>query len=94
MGDLNRGLLLYNKCLFNVSGAINAVVTYSMNGVELLKRRKLKRDLLFRYLVSVNVAVDPRAGKVQLAKTILEHWGTRNVDILDLMEVGHNCIPV
>jgi hypothetical protein len=64
------------------------VINYSPNGADLLKRRKLRRDLLFQYLVKVNVVVDPRAGKVKLMKTILEHWGTNNVDILDLMEVS------
>ncbi|XP_075450124.1 uncharacterized protein C3orf38 homolog [Ascaphus truei] len=54
--------------------AIHAVLTYSQSATELLKRRKVQRDEIFKYLVMQNIAVLPTSEKHQLIQRVLEHW--------------------
>ncbi|XP_067664467.1 uncharacterized protein C3orf38 homolog [Haliotis asinina] len=55
--------------------AIRAIITYSETSAELLKRKKIRRDLLFQYLDDNNVPVSVSAEKHQLVFKILEFWG-------------------
>ena len=56
--------------------AIEAALSYSESAVELLKRKKLRRDDLFQYLASQNVVISPKADKHDLIQRVLEHWGS------------------
>ncbi|KAJ8256158.1 hypothetical protein COCON_G00200220 [Conger conger] len=56
--------------------AMDAILTYSQSAEELLKRRKVQRDVIFKYLASENVVVPPNAEKNQLVRTTLQFWGS------------------
>ena len=66
----------YNACCYFLTVAIEAILCYSESVVELLKRKKLRRDDLFQYLAAQNVAISPKADKHDLIQKVLEHWGS------------------
>ncbi|XP_069492874.1 uncharacterized protein C3orf38 homolog [Ambystoma mexicanum] len=53
---------------------IRVILTYSESATELLKRKKVHRDCIFKYLAKRNVIVPPTAEKNQLIQRALEHW--------------------
>lgn len=54
--------------------AKEAVLAYSQNAEELLKRKKVHRDVIFKYLAAQNIVVPPTAEKSQLVKVTLQLW--------------------
>ena len=79
---------VFNSDLINqmssVSDAIRAVVEYSENAVELLRRKKLKRDILFQYLTDCGIVAPVSAEKHELILRVLQFWGTALPAIKDL----------
>ena len=71
--------------MFCLSEAVKAILDYTTSPVELMRRRKMKRDVLFQYLVDCNVVVSVSTDKKDLIQRILKHWGAPAVD---LSEVG------
>ena len=49
---------------------------YSESAVELLRRKKLRRDLLFQYLADCGVVVPANSEKHELIRRVLQHWGS------------------
>ncbi|XP_024142449.1 uncharacterized protein C3orf38 homolog [Oryzias melastigma] len=60
----------------NVAEAKEAILSFSKNAEELLKRRKVQRDLIFKYLVSEGVKMLPSSDKHQLVTRTLELWSS------------------
>ncbi|XP_066543104.1 uncharacterized protein C3orf38 homolog [Hoplias malabaricus] len=58
--------------------AIEAIITYSQSPEELLKRRRIHREIIFKYLAREGVAVPPNIEKHQLVKRTLELWSSGN----------------
>ncbi|KAJ8304517.1 hypothetical protein KUTeg_018100 [Tegillarca granosa] len=58
--------------------AFKAVVTYSESSLELLKRKKLKRDVLFQYLAIKNIVVPVNADKSTIIQKILTLWEVKD----------------
>uniref|UniRef100_A0A1A8IVV9 Chromosome 3 open reading frame 38 n=1 Tax=Nothobranchius kuhntae TaxID=321403 RepID=A0A1A8IVV9_NOTKU len=58
----------------NVSEATETILSFSKNAEELLRRRKVQRDLIFKYLVKEGVTMSPNSEKHQLVKRALELW--------------------
>ncbi|XP_034549681.1 uncharacterized protein C3orf38 homolog [Notolabrus celidotus] len=56
------------------SEAIETILSFSKNAEELLKRRKVYREAIFKYLAKEGVAMPPNSEKHQLMKRTLEHW--------------------
>ncbi|KAF4086925.1 hypothetical protein AMELA_G00089930 [Ameiurus melas] len=54
--------------------AIEAIIAYSMSAEELLKRKKVHRDVIFQYLAKESVVVPRNSEKYQLVKKTLELW--------------------
>ena len=69
---------------------MEAIVTYSESPLELLKRRKLKRDALFQYLASEEIVVSINSEKHVLAERILKHWGSACPEQAQLAVVGES----
>ena len=67
--------------------AITAIITYTESPLELLKRKKVNRSLLFLYLADERIAVNPKAEKHVLLQRILQFWGSNPVSDQELMEV-------
>ncbi|XP_026868458.2 uncharacterized protein C3orf38 homolog [Electrophorus electricus] len=63
--------------------AIEAIITYSQNSEELLKRKKVHRDIIFKYLTIEGVVVPPNSEKQQLVKRTLELWSSGNNSVND-----------
>ena len=47
---------------------------YSESAVELLRRKKLRRDLLFQYLADCGVVVSANSEKHELIHRVLQYW--------------------
>ncbi|KAM3608459.1 uncharacterized protein V6R79_026025 [Siganus canaliculatus] len=58
----------------NDQEAIQTILSFTQNAEELLKRRKVYRDVIFRYLAEEGVAMPPSSEKHQLVKRTLELW--------------------
>ncbi|XP_060944674.1 uncharacterized protein C3orf38 homolog [Limanda limanda] len=58
----------------NSSEATETILIFSKNAEELLRRKKVQRDLIFRYLAKQGVAMAPISDKHQLVKRTLELW--------------------
>ncbi|XP_062259326.1 uncharacterized protein C3orf38 homolog [Platichthys flesus] len=58
----------------NSSEAMETILVFSKNAEELLRRKKVQRDLIFRYLAKQGVAMAPISDKHQLVKRTLELW--------------------
>ncbi|NP_001090041.1 uncharacterized protein LOC735114 [Xenopus laevis] len=54
--------------------AVDAILTYSETAAELLRRKKVYRDLIFKYLASKKIPVSPSSDKNQLIQHTLEFW--------------------
>ena len=63
---------------------MQAILTYTEEPVELLRRRKMKRELLFQYLSDCNVVVKVSADKKELIEAVLTHWGNAGVDLSEV----------
>ncbi|XP_072541247.1 uncharacterized protein C3orf38 homolog [Salminus brasiliensis] len=61
------------------SEAIEAIVAYSQSAEELLKRRKVHRDIIFKYLAKEGVAAPPNTEKLHLIWRALALWSSDNV---------------
>ncbi|XP_076841578.1 uncharacterized protein C3orf38 homolog isoform X2 [Brachyhypopomus gauderio] len=73
----------------NSREAIEAILTYSKNSEELLKRKKVHREILFKYLTAEGVVVPPSSEKQQLVKRTLELWSSGNNSVND-SNPGHS----
>ena len=58
------------------SEAVSAILLHTDKPSDLLRRRKVKKELLFKYLHAKKVAVDPAADKSIFISHVLQLWGT------------------
>lgn len=63
----------------NVTEAIGAIITFTENAEEFLKRKKVHRDLIFKYLANEGVVMLPNSEKNKLVKRTLELWSSGKV---------------
>ncbi|KAM9246143.1 uncharacterized protein C3orf38 homolog [Leptosomus discolor] len=54
--------------------AIHAILVYSQSAEELLKRRKVYREIIFKYLVARGIAVPPSSEKHLLIDRVRQYW--------------------
>ncbi|XP_042665879.1 uncharacterized protein C3orf38 homolog [Centrocercus urophasianus] len=59
----------------NRQEAIQAILVYSQSAEELLKRRKVYREIIFKYLSVQGIAVPPSSEKHQLIACVRQYWG-------------------
>ncbi|XP_054887254.1 uncharacterized protein C3orf38 homolog [Poeciliopsis prolifica] len=64
----------------NVTEAMETILSFSKSAEELLRRRKVHRDLIFKYLVKEGVIMTPTSDKHQLVQRTLELWSSVRVD--------------
>ncbi|XP_028846622.1 uncharacterized protein C3orf38 homolog [Denticeps clupeoides] len=60
----------------SIQEAVAAIVAYSNNAEEFLKRKKVHRDVIFKYLANEGVVTPANAEKHQLIKKTLELWSS------------------
>ncbi|XP_042369831.1 uncharacterized protein C3orf38-like [Plectropomus leopardus] len=63
----------------NVTEAMETILSFTKNAEELLKRKKVYRDIIFKYLAKEGVAMSPNSEKHQLVKRTLELWSSGKV---------------
>ncbi|CAF0904916.1 unnamed protein product [Adineta ricciae] len=56
------------------SEAIDACLKCSQSAMELLRRKKIRRDILMQYLAKKSIPVGPGTDKVKLVKQIIDFW--------------------
>ncbi|XP_017279330.1 uncharacterized protein C3orf38 homolog [Kryptolebias marmoratus] len=64
----------------NVTEAMETILSFSKNAEELLKRKKVYRELIFKYLAKEGVTMPPNSEKHQLVRRALELWSSVKVD--------------
>ena len=67
--------------------AIEAILSYSESAVELLRRKKIRRDDLFQYLASERVVISPKSDKYDIIQKVLEYWGTSQLPNDELQKI-------
>jgi Domain of unknown function (DUF4518) len=70
--------------------AVRAILVYTESPAELLRRKKIRREVLFQYAHDENLRVMPTDEKPILVRHILTYWGSQNVSD-DYMAV-RNCL--
>ncbi|XP_030614280.1 uncharacterized protein C3orf38 homolog [Archocentrus centrarchus] len=60
----------------NVTEAQQTILSFTKNAEELLRRKKVHRDLIFKYLATEGVAMPPNSEKHTLVKRTLELWSS------------------
>uniref|UniRef100_A0A452HSU1 Uncharacterized protein n=1 Tax=Gopherus agassizii TaxID=38772 RepID=A0A452HSU1_9SAUR len=60
--------------------AIHAILVYSQSVEELLKRRKVCREIIFKYLAKEGVVVPPCSEKHQLIHHAKQYWSGQLTD--------------
>lgn len=61
------------------SEALETILTFSKNAEELLRRKKVQRELIFKYLANEGLAMPPNSEKHQLVRRTLEFWSSGKV---------------
>ncbi|XP_056321371.1 uncharacterized protein C3orf38 homolog [Danio aesculapii] len=59
--------------------AIEAIIAYSQDAEELLKRKKVHRDVIFKYLANEGVVMVPNTEKRQLIRKTIEIWSSGEI---------------
>ncbi|OCT93891.1 uncharacterized protein C3orf38 homolog [Xenopus laevis] len=65
----NRMIQVYSR-----GEALDAILTYSETAADLLRRKKVYRDVIFKYLASKKITMAPSSDKNQLIQRALEFW--------------------
>ncbi|XP_007500814.1 uncharacterized protein C3orf38 homolog isoform X1 [Monodelphis domestica] len=58
----------------NRQDAIRAILAYSQSAEELLKRKKVHREIIFKYLATKGIIVPPASEKHNLIQYAKNHW--------------------
>ncbi|XP_068950029.1 uncharacterized protein C3orf38 homolog [Petaurus breviceps papuanus] len=66
--------------------AIRAVLAYSQSAEELLKRKKVYREIIFKYLAMKGVIVPPGSEKHNLIQYAKNHWNKPELKVEETME--------
>ncbi|XP_077472637.1 uncharacterized protein C3orf38 homolog [Stigmatopora argus] len=72
----------------NVTEARETIISFSKNAEELLKRKKVHRDIIFKYLAKEGVLMSPNIEKHQLVKRTLEFWSTEMAAVKEHIQQG------
>ncbi|CAJ1079905.1 Hypothetical predicted protein [Xyrichtys novacula] len=69
----------------NETEALETILSFTKNAEELLRRKKVHRELIFRYLAKEGVSMPPNSEKHLLVKRTLELWtpGKRSTQKMD-----------
>ncbi|XP_051815407.1 uncharacterized protein C3orf38 homolog [Acanthochromis polyacanthus] len=63
----------------NTREAVETILSFTKNAEELLRRKKVQRELIFRYLAKEGVVMPPNSEKHQLVRRTLELWSSAKV---------------
>lgn len=69
----------HHLCASDYLEAIETILSFTKNAEELLRRKKVHRDLIFKYLAKEGVAMPPSSDKHQLVTKTLELWSSGKV---------------
>ncbi|XP_012656959.1 uncharacterized protein C3orf38 homolog isoform X1 [Otolemur garnettii] len=58
----------------NSQGAIHAILVYSQSAEELLRRKKVHREVIFKYLATQGVIIPPTTEKHNLIQHAKDYW--------------------
>ena len=56
---------------------VEAILLHAENASEVLGRRKIRHDVLFRYLGMHKIAIASNATKPELVKCLLDYWSSQ-----------------
>jgi len=75
---MHKACILYREVIECVCiEAVRAIIVYTDNPAELLRRKKVRRELLFKYADQEKITVKPNDEKLVLIQRILCHLGSQ-----------------
>ena len=74
--------------------AVRAVLVYTDNPAELLRRKKVRREVLFKYADQEKIAVKPNDEKLIVIQRILHHLGSEPLPLDYKLVCIHYSVPV
>jgi len=75
------------------SEAITAIILHTDKAVDLLKRKKIKKEILFKYLHFKRVPIEAVADKSVHVSRVLEVWGTAQCGDMTVMDENSLDLP-
>lgn len=72
--------------------AVETILSFTKNAEEFLRRKKVHRDLIFKYLAQEGVVMLPDSEKHQLVKRTLEVWSSVNVSTKQVEALTHGFV--
>lgn len=86
LGKFTNALWLsINYCYFFLD-AVHAILVYSQNVEELLRRKKVHREVIFRYLATQGVIVPPTTEKHNLIQYAKDYWEKQSPKLKETAE--------
>nr|XP_048286439.1 uncharacterized protein C3orf38 homolog [Myodes glareolus] len=79
-------LFTFHRKHINTSYAIHAILVYSQNVEELLRRKKVHREIIFRYLAAEGVVVPPTTEKHNLIQYAKDYWEKQSPKLKETAE--------
>uniref|UniRef100_UPI0037E89E20 uncharacterized protein C3orf38 homolog n=1 Tax=Semicossyphus pulcher TaxID=241346 RepID=UPI0037E89E20 len=67
----------------DVAEAMETILSFTKHAEEFLRRKKVQRDLIFKYLAKEGVVMPPNSEKHQLVKRTLELWSSGKATVED-----------
>jgi hypothetical protein len=74
----HSSFLFYINCICVIEAA-RAIIVYTGNPAELLRRKKIRREVLFQYAHDEKIYVMPTDEKMVIVRHIMAHWGSQDV---------------
>ncbi|KAL0963559.1 hypothetical protein UPYG_G00307980 [Umbra pygmaea] len=60
----------------SLTEAVEAILSFTQDAEELLKRKKMHREIIFKYLAQEGVVMPPNSDKYQLVRRTVRFWST------------------
>ena len=66
-----------NTSFIILSEAVDAILCHSQSASQVLGRRKIRHDVLFRYLDANKVSISAQCAKPELVTCLLDYWSSQ-----------------
>ena len=78
---LEHGVHDVKSLYVDILEAVRAIIVYTDNPAELLRRKKVRREVLFKYADQEQIPVKPDDEKLTLIQRILHYLGSRPLPV-------------
>lgn len=76
----------------SIDEGIEAVIQYAENAIDVLRRKKVKKEYIFQYLHQVGCIAPANADKKVIVKAALNYWETKDIQQLQLVAMEEDAM--